>query len=87
MDHYLTFLQLLELPCTPLPPSPLHKDYLNPLKNVTASAKQNFGQGCCKPGGGASAPLAPPLFIYLFIYYGFTAQVLKVCRAPGPTAC
>ena len=26
------------------------------------------------------------IFIY-FIYYGFTAQVLKVCRTPGPTAC
>ena len=23
----------------------------------------------------------------LFIYYCFTAQVLKVCRTPGPTAC
>jgi len=26
------------------------------------------------------------LFVYLFIYC-FTAQVLKVCRTPGPTTC
>ena len=26
------------------------------------------------------------LFIYIFIYC-FTAQVLQVCRSPGPTAC
>ena len=36
------------------------------LKNVTCNCQclklQNFGQGCYKPGGGgASAPLAPPL--------------------------
>ena len=24
---------------------------------------------------------------FLFIYLGFTAQVLKVCSTPGPTAC
>jgi len=35
MDHHLTFLQLLELPYAPLPPSQLHEDYLNSLKNVT----------------------------------------------------
>ena len=35
MDHHLTFLQLLKLPCAPIPPSPLHK---NSLKNMTASA-------------------------------------------------
>ena len=23
----------------------------------------------------------------IFIFKGFTAQVLKVCRTPGPTAC
>jgi len=27
------------------------------------------------------------LFIYLFIYLCFTAQVLKVCTTPGTTAC
>ena len=36
------------------------------LKNMTCNCQclklQNFGQGCYKPGGGgASAPLAPPL--------------------------
>ena len=25
-------------------------------------------------------------FYFIFIYLGFTAQVLKVCRTPGPTA-
>ena len=27
-----------------------------------------------------------PALVYLFVYC-FTAQVLKVCRTPGPTAC
>ena len=26
-------------------------------------------------------------YLFLFIYQGFTAQVLKVCRTSGPTAC
>ena len=25
--------------------------------------------------------------IFYYFYEGFTAQVLKVCRTPGPTAC
>ena len=25
-------------------------------------------------------------YFYLFIYLGFKAQLLKVCRTPGPTA-
>ena len=25
-------------------------------------------------------------YLFIFIYLGFTAQVLKVCRTPGPTA-
>ena len=28
------------------------------------------------------------MFVCLFVFVlGFTVQVLKVCRAPGPTAC
>ena len=26
-------------------------------------------------------------FLFIYFYYGFTAQVLKVCKTPGPTAC
>jgi len=61
MDHHLTFLQLLNLPYTPLPPLPLHEDYLNSLKNmichaVLLSASKTLDSGAINLEGGASAP-------------------------------
>ena len=28
-----------------------------------------------------------PIIFYFYLFICFTAQVLKVCTAPGPTAC
>jgi len=31
--------------------------------------------------------MASTVYYFLFIYQCFTAQMLKVCRTPGPTTC
>ena len=57
MDHHLTFLQLLELPCTLF-----HRRRYTKLTEardlpVPLSASKTLERaGCYKPGGGASAP-------------------------------
>jgi len=59
MDHHLTFLQLLELPCTPLPVavtrrlSKLTEDHDLP---VPLSASKTLDKGAINLEGGASAP-------------------------------
>ena len=79
MDHHLTFLQLLELPCAPLPPSPLHKDYLNSLwRTWLPVPSKTLDRGAINLEGGASAPLAstPPKsalvcgWLHLYLEYG-----------------
>ena len=67
MDHHLT---LLELPCTPLPPSPLHEDYPFTEEHdlpVPLSASKTLDKGAINLEGGCfstpSTPLNPPLLL------------------------
>ena len=48
MDHHLTFSQLLASvhPSSTIAIAQRLASYLNLLKNMAASVKQNFGQGC-----------------------------------------
>jgi len=61
MDHHLT---LLELPCAPLPPSPLHEDYPFTEEHdlpVPLSASKTLDRGAINLEGGCfSTPSTPP---------------------------
>ena len=65
MDHHLTFLQLLELLCTPSSTIAV-RQRLSKLTeehdlSLPLSASKNLERGVINLEGGASAPLAPPL--------------------------
>ena len=76
LKHFLPSNQIVNLQM-------LHHPYLKVFVNQLSQKQTLSIRSMYKLCLGKKIFLAMPLTTHL----GFTAQVLKVCRTPGPTAC